>query len=602
MEKRENSMLSFNEEELLEYLKVKSAYQSQAVPGTDKFTFISKLTGIPQVYTLNEAQQPIPYVKLSDRPLSIHHSPNGCKSVIGMDQDGNEKQQIYLYDNETNEVELIVFSPSHFHYIGGWSHDGNNILYSSNRRGPGFFDVFVYDIVEKKSKEVFRYDGNCRPLEWISIESVLIQIQETNIDSGIYSVNINTNEKVRIGDDRKSARYQSLITKNGQKGYLLTDLGSDTLYLGCFSLESPALFEKLVYFEKWDIEEIAVSPNEEWIAFSLNEGGISKLWLYNSLTNQKLNIGIIYEGVIESLSWLNENEFVFVFKSPTMPGDIWKFSCLTNKVERQTYIGQSEKIGHQWKEQMLCSFTSFDGLEVPYFFYDQDNKNKKPAVIYVHGGPEGQTKAEYHPVMQYLVQQGFAVAAPNVRGSMGYGRTYVQLDDARKRMDSVQDLAWLVKDLVETHGVDPNRIGIMGRSYGGFMVLAAMTHYPDLWAAGVNIVGISNFNSFLKNTGEWRRRLRECEYGFLEDHHDFFDEISPLRLSSQIKAPLLVFHGRNDTRVPVSEAEQLVAEMKTRNQEVEFIVFEDEGHQTEKLNNHITMNQKTLEFFGKYLG
>jgi dipeptidyl aminopeptidase/acylaminoacyl peptidase len=595
--------LSFNEEELLEYLKVKSAYQSQGIPGTDKFTFISKLTGIPQVYTLNETQEPVPYVELSDRPLTIHHSPNGRKSIIGMDQDGNEKQQIYLYDNETSEVELVVSSPGHFHYIGGWSPNGSNISYSSNRRGPGYFDVFVYNIAEKKSKEVFRYEGNCRPLGWISNKCILIQIQETNIDSGIYMVNINTNEKVRIGDDHKSARYQSItIADNGQKVYLLTDLGTETLYLSSFSLESPAFLEKLVYFEKWDIEEIAVSPNEEWIALSLNEGGISKLWVYNTLTNQKLNIENVHEGVIESLSWLNEDDFVFTFKSPTMPGDIWKFSRLTNKFERQTYIGQSEKVGHQWKEQKLYSFTSFDGLEVPYFFYEQENKNKKPAVIYVHGGPEGQSKAEYHPVMQYLVQQGFAVAAPNVRGSMGYGRTYVQLDDGRKRMDSVQDLAWLVNDLVQRQNVDPDRIGIMGRSYGGFMVLAAMTHYPGLWAAGVNIVGISNFNSFLKNTGEWRRRLRECEYGSLEDHHDFFDEVSPLRLSCKIKAPLFVFHGRNDTRVPVSEAEQLVAEMKARNQEVEFIVFEDEGHQTEKLKNHITMNQKTLEFFGKYLG
>src|SRR5699024_8720913 len=157
---------------------------------------------------------------------------------------------------------------------------------------------------------------------------------------------------------------------------------------------------------------------------------------------------------------------------------------------------------------------------------------------YIHGGPEGQTKADYNPVIQYLADQGFAVAAPNVRGSNGYGRTYIKLDDVRKRMDSVKDLVWLVKDLVNTHEVDEKKVGIIGRSYGGFMVLAALTHFPEVWAAGVNIVGISHFKTFMENTGAWRRRLRAYEYGSLENDSDFFEEIAPLNHSEKIVAPL----------------------------------------------------------------
>ena len=333
------------------------------------------------------------------------------------------------------------------------------------------------------------------------------------------------------------------------EGYILTDSEEETLHLCHFSTETPEKLEKLLHWPEWDIDEIAKSPNEEVLAFTVNEGGISKLGFYCTRKKEKEIVDSIPHGVIDSMSWLTNEELLFTLKTPTTPGDIWNYNLTTKEVKRLTFIGQSERVGSNWKEPELCKYTSFDGLEIPYFFYNQQAGKGKPAVIYVHGGPEGQTKAEYHPVMQYLIHQGFAVAAPNVRGSSGYGRTYLQLDDAEKRMDAVQDLAWLVKDLIETHDVAPEKIGIMGRSMG-FMVFAALTHYPELWAAGVNIVGISNFKTFLQNTGEWRRSLRESEYGSLEKHSDFFDQIAPLNHSHKITAPLLVFHGRNDTRVP----------------------------------------------------
>ncbi|MBP3040045.1 S9 family peptidase [Bacillaceae bacterium Marseille-Q3522] len=586
----------------MDYLTVKSAYQSQAIPGKNKFTFVSKLTGIPQVWTLDGQQQPVLYIEADDRIVTIYHSPQGDKTVIGVDCKGNEKQQLFLVSEDHPQLQALVHSPDHFHYVGGWSPDGRYLSYASNRRHPGYFDVFVIDTVTNETETIFSYDGNCIPLCWANQDNVLISIRETNLDSAIYSIDVKSKEKTRIGRPDALARYQSIIMKkNGEEGYYVTDLDEETAYLSRFSLATPEKTEKLLHWEKWDIEELSLSPTEEVLIFTLNEGGISKLGIYYPLVKQHEMITDIPEGIIDSLSWLNEDELIFTLKTPTMPGDIWKYSLSGKKVTRLTYIGQSQTVGENWRKAQLYSYTSFDGLEVPYFYYEQESNNDKPAVIYVHGGPESQLKAEYHPVLQYLVHQGFAVAAPNVRGSSGYGRTYIQLDDARKRMDSVKDLAWLVKDLIKTHGVNPQKIGIMGRSYGGFMVLAALTHYPDLWAAGVDIVGISNLKNFLMNTGEWRRYLRECEYGFLDKDGDFLDKIAPANHAAKIKAPLFVFHGRNDTRVPVSESEQLVHDMKERGQQVEFIVFEDEGHQTEKLENHITMHQKTVEFFSKHL-
>lgn len=591
-----------NQEELLEYLQVNAAFKSQAIPNKGTFTFVSKITGIPQIWTLDENKEPVQYIKTEDRPLSIHHSPNGEMTAIGMDEKGNEKQQIYLYDQKHDKVEKLVESLDHFHYIGGWSPDGQYISYSSNRRQPGFFDVFIVDIATKEVKEVYRYDGNCTPLSWIDQDHLLISISESNIDSAIYRLNINTKEKTRIGVEHNPARYQSLVMmKNKEGGYVLTDFGEETLYVSRFTFEHPDKLEKLLHWEKWDIEELKKSPNEEYLALTVNEGGISRLWLYHPESNEKEYVNGIPEGVIESISWLNPDEFIFTLKTPTIPGDIWKYTLSSKEVKRLTRISQSELISQNGKNPKICTYQSFDQLEVPYFYYSKDDDKNKPAVIYIHGGPEGQTKADFNPVIQFLVQQGFAVAAPNVRGSNGYGRSYIQLDDARKRMDSVRDLEWLVKDLIYTHGVDSENIGIMGRSYGGFMVLAALTHYPDLWSAGVDIVGISHLKTMLENTGEWRRRLRECEYGFLNQDSAFFDEIAPLNHSHKIKAPLFVFHGRNDTRVPVNESVQIVEKMKAHHQEVDLIIFEDEGHQTERLENHLTMHKNTIEFFTKHL-
>lgn len=591
-----------NEEKLLAYLNAQAAHSSTAIPTKNDFTFIAKITGIPQVWTLDDQENPVQFAMLEDRVLTVHHSPTGNQTVVGMDHKGDEKQQIYLIKEQGLKVEPLVNELEYFHHIGGWSPDGKWISFSSNRRHPGYFDLFTVNVETKEITKILEYDGNLTPLRWLPDgKNMLIVIPETNIDRAVYILNIETKKMTRIGKEDISARYQSIVlSKDGKTAYLATDSGENTLYLGRVNIDDPTNIEKIEHVDKWDIEEVTLSPDEKTLLYTLNEGGIYRLFALNIATNEKQEIQGMPKGVIDSLAWLNENKFVFTLQTPTSPGDIWQYSLTDDQLARKTFISRSD-VEAYWVEPEINTFKSFDGLEVPYFLYDKEEGKNKPAVLWIHGGPEGQTRAEYNPVIQFLVDQGFVVVAPNVRGSNGYGRKYIQLDDVRKRMDAVKDLEWLVKDLIDNHDVDPDKVGIMGRSYGGFMVLAALTHYPDLWAAGVNIVGISHFKTFLENTGPWRRRLRSYEYGTLEDDADFFEEIAPLNHSHKIKAPLLVFHGRNDTRVPVSEAEQLVKDMRERGQTVEFTVFEDEGHQTEKIENHITMNSEIVKFMKKYL-
>jgi dipeptidyl aminopeptidase/acylaminoacyl peptidase len=224
-----------------------------------------------------------------------------------------------------------------------------------------------------------------------------------------------------------------------------------------------------------------------------------------------------------------------------------------------------------------------------------------PVVVDIHGGPESQRRPSFASVTQYLLNNGYAVFEPNVRGSSGYGKAYSGLDDVENRMDSVKDIREGVGWLHDHPEVDPDRVVAMGGSYGGFMVLASVTEYPDLWAAGVDIVGIANFVTFLENTGDWRRSLREAEYGSLDDDREFLESVSPINNIDRIEAPLFVLHGENDPRVPVGEAEQIVEEAREQGVPVRKLIFEDEGHGFAKLDNRIEAYREIVDFLAEHV-
>ena len=244
---------------------------------------------------------------------------------------------------------------------------------------------------------------------------------------------------------------------------------------------------------------------------------------------------------------------------------------------------------------MLKSLTASDGQRIPYLLYGPGDA---PTVCHVHGGPESQARPALNAVIQYLVARGISVAVPNVRGSTGYGKTFGSLDDVELRPDAVRDLAELAIDLGAERGVP---VGVMGGSYGGYMTLAAITEYPALWRAAVDIVGIANFVTFMERTGTYRRALREAEYGSLEHHRELLERLSPIHKVDAIVAPLMVIHGANDPRVPVQEAEQIVAALKERGREVVYLRYEDEGHGLVRLPNRVDAYPQVAAFLERYL-
>lgn len=582
--------------ELDTFLQVSYARGPKPIPQTNSFTFISNKNGMPQVWLAREDSRPEEITAAGDRVLTVQHSPDGKSTLIGADFDGDEREQLYVFSHDTGETSRLVRSPEHFHYAGGWSPGSKRIAFSSNRRGPGKFDVFAIDVDTGNVTTVFRNDTRCDPLLWIDENRLLISIFESSLDRRLIILNVSDGESVAVGDSSKSARYTSAKTDSGKSSaYVLTDQGTEFRYLGRFALDAPGPVEKIFDRANCDVDQFAISPSGSRIALTINDAGLSRLIILDQNSLESSEIDSLPAGVLSGLTWQDENELLFDLATHCADSDIWKLSVDDRKAIQVTAFGTNSTVTAASVEPRLEHFASFDGVEIPYFIYAKEPTDGCAALIYVHGGPEGQSRPNYHPLIQYLASQGIAVAVPNIRGSDGYGRHYLALDDGTKRMDALEDLVCLAGKLTDGLGIDADRIGIMGRSYGGFLVLAALSHRPDLWAAGIDIVGISNLHTFLRDTGAWRRELRESEYGKLATNVDFFDHIAPTEHAAKITAPLLVFHGLNDSRVPVSESQSIVTAMHNRGQIVELLVFENEGHQTTRLENNRTMFSRSVE-------
>jgi dipeptidyl aminopeptidase/acylaminoacyl peptidase len=295
---------------------------------------------------------------------------------------------------------------------------------------------------------------------------------------------------------------------------------------------------------------------------------------------------------------------VFSYTSASVPGDVWRYDTQEGRLERVT-VSPCEVDAASFVEPELVRFPSFDGLEVPAFVYRPERAHDAgpaPVVVVIHGGPESQYRPNFTPLTQYLVSRGFAVVAPNVRGSTGYGRRYQHLDDVDKRLDSVRDLAGLHDWLATQDDLDETRAALYGGSYGGYMTLMGLVMQPGRWAAGVDIVGMSNLVTFLENTASWRRAFREREYGSLEHDRDVLVEASPITHIDRLQAPLFIVHGANDPRVPLSEAEQLHEVLEEKGVRSELLVYEDEGHGLAKLPNRIDAYPRIADFLHEVLG
>ncbi|MCB1056163.1 MAG: S9 family peptidase [Acidobacteria bacterium] len=528
------------------------------------------------------------------------------------DVGGAEFFQVFSYDLETGRYRLLTDGSS----LNGsvtWAHDGKHFAYYTTRRNGRDWDVYLGDVDRPEDARVLLEKGGAWVVGGFSPDdSKLIVVRYISAnETDPYILDIASGELSAIDDTEEPVAYSAMkFSADGKGLYYASDEGTEFKHLRYLDLATGER-TTLTADIPWDVESLAVSDDGHYLGFTVNEDGIARLHV-RDLTEAGAEIALpeLPDGLIYGLDFDPASRRLgMTINTPQTPGDVFSLDLATKRLDRWTY---SEVGGLSTDEMVapeLIRFPTFDSVDgkprlIPAFYYRPAGKGPFPVVVDIHGGPEGQERPSFSPFIQFLVRElGVAVLAPNVRGSAGYGKSYLLLDNGMKREDSVQDIGKLLDWAAARPELDGDRMGVFGGSYGGYMVLASMVHFHDRLRAGVDVVGISNFVTFLENTQDYRRDLRRAEYGDERDPEmrTFLEKVSPMTHAAQITDPLLVVQGLNDPRVPVTESEQMVDVIRGNGGEVWYLLAKDEGHGFRKKVNRDYFLASTALFFERYL-
>ncbi|MCC5867298.1 MAG: S9 family peptidase [Gammaproteobacteria bacterium] len=501
------------------------------------------------------------------------------------DRGGDEFYQLYWFDRASGESRLLTDGGRTQHSEALWSNAGDRYAYASTRRDGRNYDIYVagLDDAYPEHRRVMEGEGLWLVLDWAPDDGRLLLLNYVSINEGyVFVLDIESGELTRVHDTGETVGYGAgAFDRDGSGVYLVHDHGSEFRELHHVALAT-GRSRGLSADIPWDVSAVVLSPDRQRMAFVVNEGGMSTLRLKDLRRNRPLPVPDLPIGVIGNLAFSPDGaRLALTLNTPASPSDVHVHDLGRRTLTRWT---QSEVGGldtAKFPAPELVSFASFDGLEVPAWVYRPRGEGPHPVIVQIHGGPEAQSRPLFSPLFAYWVNElGAAVISPNVRGSSGYGKTYLTLDNGVLREDSVRDIGALL-DWIETQpDLDAQRVVVYGGSYGGYMVLASLTHFDERLLGGVSIVGISSFVTFLENTQDYRRDLRRAEYGDERDPEmrAFLERISPLNNAERIRSPLFVAQGYNDPRVPYTESEQIVQAVRDNDGEVWYLLAMDEGH------------------------
>lgn len=533
----------------------------------------------------------------------------GTQSLIySADIGGNEIDHLYLLDENGKSTDLTPGEKEKASFYG-WSTDKKAMYYTSNKRDEQFFDAYKMNIADWKSSLIYENKEGLDPSD-LSHDEMMIALTKplTTSENQLYISDLKTGEKKEISDPgQKGTYFSSGFSKDNKYLYYITDAGKEFAHLVQYDLLTGD--RKILHETNWDVMYSYLSENEKYRVIGINVDGKNVIVVKDNKTGQEIDFPAIPDGDITGLSISDsENLIRLSVGTSKAPNNIYVYNLETKELKKLTESLNKEINGDELVSAEVVRYKSFDGLEIPAIFYkphQASGENKVPALVWVHGGPGGQSRTGYSALIQYLVNHGYAILAVNNRGSSGYGKTFYKMDDRNHGDKDLKDCI-AGKDWLESQNfIDGEQIGIMGGSYGGYMTMAAMTFAPDEFNVGVNIFGVTNWLRTLKSIPPYWESFRKALYDELGDPTTADSvrlyEISPLFHADKVKNPIMVLQGANDPRVLQIESDEIVASVKKNNVPVEYIVFPDEGHGFIKKENEIKGYSEILKFLDTYL-
>lgn len=586
-----------------DFMKIKAPVGARLAPDGTLY-FRHNVTGIYQLYQCAPGTRQEDAKRLTSFPdgaSGYSLSPDGEWIVVWTSAGGNENTQLSLVRAETGAIETITDNPEVVHGGVVWRRDSKAFAYQANDQTPADFAVYVRDLAAGASKRVLSQPGHYAPADFSSDGASLVVAQSVSAtNKRLFELDLRSLATREI-TPAEEGRFEPVGYGPGDAAFfVVSDRGGDRMRVQGIDRATGKIAPLVEGAPRIDVDSAIFSQDRGLLAVLRNEDGYRTLELRALPGNAVVPGPNVAKGLIGGVSF-EGRRLVYTLDNAVAPGIAYAWS-LDAPADAPVALTSADLFGvdtSAFRLPELVSYRSFDGLDVPAFLYlpaSFERGKPIPFLIQFHGGPEEQFRPAFHRNIQYFLSRGFGVLAPNVRGSSGYGTEYMQMDNYKSRMGSVRDgiaaAEWLVAQGYATKG----RIGVYGASYGGYMVMAVITEAPDLWGAAVSQVGIVNFQSFLEGTKDYRRALRESEYGPLDDP-EFLKSISPIYKVDRITAPLMLVHGLNDPRVPIGEALQIAVALKRRGVDVEQLYFPDEGHGVAKEENRVLYYEALAKFF-----
>ncbi len=595
---------------------IEQLYKNQAVGAAgfnsdeSKILIQNNTTGIFNIFELNITDTTSIPLTSSEKEsfFAVDYLPGSSKFVYSADSGGNENSHLYIKTKGIADAKDITPWPNSSNSFYGWNDDKTAMYIISNKRNPKYFDLWKLDTTSWKGSMLFQNDSGLNLSAISKSERYMAFTKTITTDKNeLYLFDRNSKKMKRLSNDNEATWNASTFERNDSILYYTTSDGSEFSYLVKYNINSGKA-EK-VYEDKWDVKDMSLSEHEKYHTIFIDEDGKNKVLLFDHASNQLISFPEIQDGdVLGLIISPTEKNLLLTVGSSTSPQNLYLYNMDSKILKQLTNTLNKEIDRNELVKAEVVRFKSFDGKEIPAIYYKplQANKdNKVGALVWVHGGPGGQSRVGFSNSIQYLVNHGYAVLAVNNRGSSGYGKTFYKLDNRDHSNGDLKDCIYGKKWLAQQDYIDTNAIGIYGGSYGGCMVLGALAFHPDEFKVGVDLFGVANWLRTLRSIPPYWEAFRKALYDEMGDPYTKdsvrLKSISPLFNYQKITKPLLVFQGSNDVRVLPIESDEIVKGVKKNNVVVEYVVYPDEGHGFNKKVNQITTSKRTLQFLDKYL-